>query len=71
MNTGKLYMLRDSISNYLAVLCNTIEVYLLCILDELAHHDRVFRTYIRCQLQETLQLIAVRADIHCSTRENV
>ena len=42
VNSCKLYVLGDSISDNLTVFCHAIKVYLLSMFDELAHHDGVF-----------------------------
>ena len=41
VHSGKLDMFGDGISYHLAVLCHSVEVYLLGILDKLAHDDRM------------------------------
>ncbi len=65
--TGKLDMLRNGVSNDLTVFCHGIHLNLLGMLDELAHYDRMILADIGSQLEETLQLVLIRAYVHGST----
>ena len=71
VNAGELDVLRDSVSDNLAVLCHSIHLDLLSMLDELAHNNRVVLAHVSRKLQESLQLVLVRAYIHGSAREHV
>ena len=71
MHTSKLNVLANGISQDLAILSHSVHLDLLGMLDELRHHHRVILAHIGSQLQEALQLVFVRADIHGSTAEHI
>ena len=67
MYTSKLDVLRDSVCDNLTILGNGIHLNLLGMLDELAHYNRVVLANVGSQLEESLQLVLVRANVHGST----
>ena len=69
--TGKLDVLADRIHQDLAMIGHGIHLHLLGMFDELADHHRMLLADIRRQLQEALQLLLVRADIHGGTTQHI
>ena len=59
VNTGKLDMLADGIGQYLSLLGDSVHLYLLGMLDKLAHYHWVVLAHVSRQLEESLQLIFV------------
>ena len=66
VDTGKLDVLTDGISQNLTVARHGIEVNLLGVLNELRHDDGVVLADVGSQLQEATELILVGADVHGS-----
>ena len=64
-------MLGDGIDNDLTIASHRIHLNLLRILNEPTHHHGMVLTDIRSQFQEPLQLLAVGAHVHGSTREHI
>ena len=48
MNTSKLDMLRDGISQNLPILSHCIHLYLLGMFDKLRHDDRMILRHVSC-----------------------
>ena len=71
MDTCKLDVLGDSIGQNLAILGHSVHLNLLGMLDELRHDNGMILRHVGRQLEETLQLVFVRADIHRCTREYI
>ena len=71
VNTSKLDVLRDSVSDNLTIFGNGIHLNLLGMLDELAHYNWMILAYVSSQLEESLQFVLVRANVHGSTREHI
>ena len=71
MYTGELYVLGDSVLYNLAVLCNTVELYLVGLGHELGDNHGEFLAHLGGFGKETLQFLVVVAHIHGSTREDV
>ena len=71
MNTGKLNMFRNGISQYLAVLGHSIHLNLLGMFNELGNDNRMVLADVGCQLEEAFQLVLVRADVHGSTTQHI
>ena len=71
MNTGKLYMFRNGISQYLAVPGHSIHLNLLGIFNELGDDNRMILADISSQLEEAFQFVLVRADVHGSTTQHI
>ena len=71
MHTGKLDMLGDGISQDFTVTGHSVHLDLLGMFDELRHHHRMILRNVGGQLQETAQLLTVRADVHRRTREHI
>ena len=69
--TRKLDVLTDRIHHDLAMISHSIHLYLLGMFDELANHHGMLLADIRRQLQEALQLLLVRADIHGGTTQHI
>lgn len=55
VNTGKLYMFRNGISQYLAVPSHSIHLNLLGIFNELGDDNRMILADISSQLEEAFQ----------------
>ena len=53
------------------MISHSIHLYLLGMFDELANHHGMLLADIRRQLQEALQLLLVRADIHGGTTQHI
>ena len=69
--TRKLDVLADRIHHDLAMIGHGIHLHLLGVFDELADHHRMLLADIRRQLQEALQLLLVRANIHGGTTQHI
>ena len=64
VDTSELDMLTDRIGDDLATLCDVIDLYLLGVLDELAHDDRVLFRDLGSKLEEAIELLGIGADVH-------
>ena len=71
MNTSKLDVLTNCICQDFTILSYSVHLYFLSMLNELTNHNRMIFTNISSQLQETLQLIFIRANVHRCTRKNI
>ena len=71
MNSCKLNVFGDSISQDFTVFGHGIHFYLLGMFDELGDHDRMVFAHIGCQPEETFQLFFIGTYIHGCSRKNV
>ena len=71
MHACKLNVLADGVGHDFAVFGNGIHLDFLGMLDELAHHDRVFLRDVSCKLEEPFELVPVGTYVHRSPAEHV
>ena len=71
MNTGKLNVLRNGVGQYLAVLGYSVHLNLLGMFNELGNDDGMVLADVGSQLEESLQFVLVRTDIHGRTAQHI
>ena len=71
MYTRELNVLTDRIHHDLAMISHGIHLHLFGMFDELADHHRMLLADIRRQLQETLQLLLIGANIHRRATQHI
>ena len=64
-------MLGNGIFHHLTVLCHSIKLNLLCILQELRHHHRILLRNLGGHFQEVFQFFFIVAHIHRSAGEHI
>ena len=71
VNTSILYMLRDGIFHHLALVGNSVKLYLLGLGHELRNHYWELLRHLGSHREEAVQFLVVIANVHGSTRQHV
>ena len=68
---GELDVFRDRVGLDFTVLCNSVHLNLLRVLDKLGDNDRMLLGDVGGKTEEAFELLGVRADVHRRAREDV